>query len=645
MKKKLLALLLAVLMVSTILASCASSNPYAYDSLDEFITLPEDAAKVITINETQLQDAVLQAYFALFSNSEEYKAAEITEGTIRVGDTVTISYVGTIDGVAFEGGTANNQELTIGAGKYIDGFEDGLKGFSKGDKVILNLKFPDPYTNNPDIAGKPVRFEVTINKISRTNYPEYNEENVKAHSTYTDIASFETAARENAIKSLAWSDYVGACSVKVYPKDELYYYYENLISNYEDTAMMMGYPLDAYASMMGYSTIDAFYKYVLSQAKSQVKQELIILASVEKFGLRLKESELEKKFKELYKEHSSTGHDHGYNDFVKEYGGEKYLEIEVYYDIVIDYLADTKSTVTDNTIKNGFVAGKGGVCFYKDGIAQTGWVEHDYNEDGTNEYYYFNPETGYAYENVAANVPTREDSTVLKYQFFGENGKFIRVCGADDKAEIVTDGTGLLYIVNGEKQTGLKEFDRHADIAGNETYWFDPANNGYLATGLKKLDATFGENADKYYDFGSTGIYDPEGTITNLSTLDTANGFIADGIHTEQIDDTTTQHKLYIDSKLVVGKNTYGEGEGAKTYISDENGIVNVNKLVDLDGATYLAGPDGALLKGLVSFGDNTYYAGEDYTLLKNGSIDIDGFRYTFDADGVLKTQEPIQAN
>ena len=645
MKKRILALMLAILAVCTVLASCASSEPYDFDSFDQFITLPEDPASVISVNESQIQDSIMNAYFALFSNSDsdtKYKKVEISEGEIRVGDTVTINYVGTIDGVAFEGGTANAQELTIGSGSYIEGFEDGLKGFTKGDKVVLILKFPDPYTNNPDLAGKPVRFEVTITKIQRTNYPDYTEENVKAHSTYTDIASFETAKRAEAIRNLAWSDYASACTVKKYPEDELRYYYDNIISNYEDTAMLMGgYTLDAYASMMGYSDMPSFYKYVLSQAKAQVKQELIILASAEKFGLTLKGSELEKKFQELYKEHSSTGHDHGYKDFVEEYGGERYLEIEVYYDLVIDYLAENKASVKDNTIKEGFVSGKGGLCFYKNNIAQTGWIEYDYNGDGTNEYYYFDPETGYAFESIAALVPTREDASVLKYQFFGQNGKFVRICGADGKAEIVSDGNGLLYVVDGAKQTGLKEFDRHADIPGDEKYWFDPADNGHLATGLKKLDATFGENADKYYDFGTTGIYDPEKTISALPTLDTANGFISDGIHTEQVDDTTSQYKLYIGSKLVTGKNTYGEGENAKTYISDENGIIQVNKLVDYNGSTYLAGPDGALLKGLVSFDEKTYYADDNFVILKNGSVDVDGKTYTFDENGVLKTTEP----
>lgn len=643
MKKRILALLLAVFAVCTMLASCSSDDPYNYDSYSEFVTLPEDPAKVIDITETDVRDAIMQSYFNLFSSDSKYTTVEINEGEIRVGDTVTIDYVGTMNGVAFEGGTATAQKLTIGSGSYIDGFEDGLKGFTKGDKVVLNLKFPDPYTNNPDYSGKPVRFEVTISKVERKNYPDYTDENVKLYSSHENIAAFETEARKEAIKSAAWNAYLNAATVKKYPEAELKYYYDNLATNYENTSMMMGYTIEQYAAMMGYSNIKDFYKYLLSQAKQQVKQELVILASVEKFNLDLSESELDKKFNEIYKEHSSTGHDHDFDDFVEEYGGKKYLEIEVYHDIVTDHVA-TFATVVDNTIKNGFVSGKGGICFYKDGVAQTGWVKYDYDGDGTEEDYYFDPTTGYAYENVAALVPTKDNAEVLKYQYFGQNGKFIRVCGADGNAEIVSNGKGLIYVVDGEKQTGLKEFDRHADIAGKESYWFDPNNEGYMALGLKKLDATFGDNADKYYNFGTTGIYDPEKAITLLPTLDSANGFIADGIHVEKVDDTTSQSKLYIDSKLVVGKNAYGEGENQKYYISDENGIVYVNKLVDFDDNTYISGPDGALLKGLVSFEENTYYAGDDFVILKSGSVNIDGTRYTFDENGVLKTQEPVPA-
>ena len=64
-------------------------------------------------------------------------------------------------------------------------------------------------------------------------------------------------------------------------------------------------------------------------------------------------------------------------------------------------------------------------------------------------------------------------------------------------------------------QTGLIELDRQSDIAGNEKYYFDPENDGYMALGIVKLNNAdiFGSNNGKYYNFGTTGIYDPDGTL------------------------------------------------------------------------------------------------------------------------------------
>ena len=87
--------------------------------------------------------------------------------TIEDGDTVNIDYVGSVDGVEFEGGNTQGQgtPLTIGSGEYIDDFEEQLIGAHPGDTVDVYVTFPDPYSNNPDLSGKEALFEVTINGI------------------------------------------------------------------------------------------------------------------------------------------------------------------------------------------------------------------------------------------------------------------------------------------------------------------------------------------------------------------------------------------------------------------------------------------------------------------------------------------------
>ena len=103
------------------------------------------------------------------SDTDSDSAGYSTDASLTVedGDTVNIDYVGSVDGVEFEGGSTQGQgtDLVIGSGSYIDDFEEQLIGAHPGDEVNVYATFPDPYNNNPDLSGKEALFEVTINGI------------------------------------------------------------------------------------------------------------------------------------------------------------------------------------------------------------------------------------------------------------------------------------------------------------------------------------------------------------------------------------------------------------------------------------------------------------------------------------------------
>lgn len=104
--------------------------------------------------------------------------------TVENGNTINLNYAGYMDGVQFQGGTADNQTLVIGSHSFIDTFEEQLIGAHPGDDVTVNVSFPDPYPNNPDFSGKPAVFECHVNSILRT--PEVNDEFVQTY--FSDIA-------------------------------------------------------------------------------------------------------------------------------------------------------------------------------------------------------------------------------------------------------------------------------------------------------------------------------------------------------------------------------------------------------------------------------------------------------------------------
>ena len=106
---------------------------------------------------------------------------------VKDGDEVNIDYVGSIDGVEFDGGTAQGYDLTIGSKSFIDTFEQQLIGTHPGDQVTVNVTFPEKYPNSPDLAGKAAVFAVTVNGINEL--PELTDEFVKENlSDYAQTA-------------------------------------------------------------------------------------------------------------------------------------------------------------------------------------------------------------------------------------------------------------------------------------------------------------------------------------------------------------------------------------------------------------------------------------------------------------------------
>lgn len=125
------------------------------------------------------------------------RTVEVTDRKVEDGDIVTLDYCGKVDGVAFAGGTAQNQELTIGSKTFIPGFEEQMIGMAIDETKDLNVKFPDDY-HAEDLKGKDAVFTVTVHAIKVKEVPELTDELVK------EISRFDTvdAYREDVSKRL-----------------------------------------------------------------------------------------------------------------------------------------------------------------------------------------------------------------------------------------------------------------------------------------------------------------------------------------------------------------------------------------------------------------------------------------------------------
>lgn len=120
----------------------------------------------------------------------------------ETGDRVTVSFQGTLDGEAFEGGSSSGVEIELGAGRMIPGFEDGLIGASAGEQRILDLTFPESYQNSP-LAGKPVRFEVTLDAVAEPSLPSVDADLAKEFGIEDgDLERFMADVRANMDREL-----------------------------------------------------------------------------------------------------------------------------------------------------------------------------------------------------------------------------------------------------------------------------------------------------------------------------------------------------------------------------------------------------------------------------------------------------------
>lgn len=164
-----------------------------YDDLLESTVLPDGYLGLEIDAVTQEE---VDAYILEVRNTNKERVLKSADEVVANGDIVIIDYVGTIDGVAFAGGTGYSQELEIGSGQFIDGFEDGLIGAKKGETRVLKLQFPIDYWEL-EMAGKEVQFEVTVYSIAMQIAPEYNDELVKkiTNGTYSTTDEFTGFAR------------------------------------------------------------------------------------------------------------------------------------------------------------------------------------------------------------------------------------------------------------------------------------------------------------------------------------------------------------------------------------------------------------------------------------------------------------------
>lgn len=148
----------------------------------------EVTKKVETVTDEEVSAEVEQV------RARNARTIEVTEREAAMGDTVNIDYSGSVDGVKFEGGTAEGQSLKLGSGSFIPGFEEQIVGKKIGESFDVNVTFPTEY-HAPELAGKAAVFACKLNGISVEELPALDDEFAKDVSEFDTLAEYEADLR------------------------------------------------------------------------------------------------------------------------------------------------------------------------------------------------------------------------------------------------------------------------------------------------------------------------------------------------------------------------------------------------------------------------------------------------------------------
>ena len=353
MKKKTLGLLAAVLSVA-MLAGCGAkdtgngtgtatgagteSTALKDMDVDKYVTLGEYkglevSVDTVEVDEDEWDTLVNNVYYGNITAEN----GGIMDRAVETGDTVNIDYEGKKDGVAFDGGTDQGYDLTIGSGQFIAGFEDGLIGVMPGETVDLDLTFPENY-GNADLAGQAVVFTVTVNYIQPAQDGVTNEEELRQYA-YDYLNDNAQQNYETNVQQAVMDAFMANNTITSVP--------EALVQKYSDaaessiTSMASAYGVDADTFTQYYYGQD-LATFLSTYAEQTAKQDIALQAVANKENLNISDEELDQMLQDRA---TAAGYD-TIEEYIGETAKEDYREYFL-YDKVLDYLVEN-AQITNN---------------------------------------------------------------------------------------------------------------------------------------------------------------------------------------------------------------------------------------------------------------------------------------------------------
>ena len=234
------------------------------------------------------------------------RKVDVTDRAAQNGDVVNIDFVGTVDGVKFDGGEAEGFDLTLGSGQFIPGFEDQVVGMNIGETKDVNVTFPENYQAE-NLKGKAAVFAVKLNGIQGKELPELTDEFIKDATGSETVEEYKVKARErlqaqadrkaNDQTENSILDAIAANTEVEIPQAMIEREIDGIVKKFEYQLMYQGLKLQDYLDFLKVTVAD-FRKNYEEQAKKNVLNQLIISQLIKDEKLEATEEEVDAKVAE-----------------------------------------------------------------------------------------------------------------------------------------------------------------------------------------------------------------------------------------------------------------------------------------------------------------------------------------------------------
>ncbi|MDF2725105.1 MAG: tig [Paenibacillus sp.] len=225
----------------------------------------------------------------------------LEEGTAENGDIAVIDYEGSVDGVLFDGGKADNHSLELGSNSFIPGFEEQVVGMAKGEEKDINVTFPEEY-HSEELKGKAAVFKVKVNDIKRKNLPELDDEFAKDVSEFDTLEEFKqdivkrlqerkTKANEQERESAVVEQASANAEIDI-PDAMITSEVEQMFNDFANRLKMQGMELSMYLQFTG-QTEELVKEQMRTDAARRVRNQLVIEAIAKAEGITATEEEVD----------------------------------------------------------------------------------------------------------------------------------------------------------------------------------------------------------------------------------------------------------------------------------------------------------------------------------------------------------------